>query len=275
MRIWYQSMTEIGRYPAYRESIEAHARQVLSDDVQVDVFGVREGTYGGYAPIELLTYPYPSHVLLDQVLDSAAEAEAAGYDAFVIGSFSEPFLREVRSLAQIPVVAMGESTLLVACSYGHGIGLVTINPPFAYMTRRLVEKHGLSERVAGIAALDPPVTEDNLADAFADADELIARFQDAALPLLEQHADVIVPGEGVLNEFLFTNGVRDVHGASVVDSVAVTLLYAQMQVRLWQDTGLRPGRQWEYRRPNDDILAAVQRFRQASRTPHAATDDER
>lgn len=275
MRIWYQSMTDIGRYPAYRASIEGHARQVLSDDVQVDVFGVREGTYGDYAPIELLTYPYPYHALLDQVLDRVAEAEVAGYDAFVIGSFSEPFLREARSLAQIPVVAMAESSLLVACSYGHAMGLVTINPTFAYMTRRLVEKHGLSERVTGIAALDPPVTEDNLADAFAAPDELIARFEDAALPLLEQHADVIVPGEGVLNEFLFTNGVRDVHGASVLDSVAVTLLYAQMQVRLWQDTGLRPGRRWEYRRPDDAVMAAVQRFRNRSGAPDVAVADER
>ena len=53
------------------------------------------------------------------MIENAIKAEREGYDAFVLGSFSEPFLREIRSAVDIPVASVVESSVLVGCSLGH------------------------------------------------------------------------------------------------------------------------------------------------------------
>ncbi len=39
------------------------------------------------------------------MIDKALQAEREGYDAFIIGSYSEPFLKETRAAVNIPVLS--------------------------------------------------------------------------------------------------------------------------------------------------------------------------
>jgi allantoin racemase len=246
LRLWYQSMTDIARYPQYRDSLETHAGSVLDSATEIDVYGVRPGTYGDLAPVEVLKYPYAYQVVLEQVLGNCIRAESQGYDAIVLGSYSEPFLREARCAVDIPVVSMAESTLLVSCSVSAKAGIVTLGDDIAWMAEQIVEKHHLTGRVAAIRALEPAVTEDQLIAAFADPALMLSAFSTAARLVIADHADVVIPAEGVLNELLFTNDVHDIDGVSVMDCVGVTLLFAEMMTNLRSRTGLKTGRRWEY-----------------------------
>lgn len=246
LRLWYQSMTDIAQYPQYRSSIEAHARKVVDGSTEIEVHGLLRGTYGALAPVEVLKYPYAYQVILEQVLGNCIRAQDQGYDAIVLGSYSEPFLREARCAVDIPVVSMAESTLLVACSVSAKAGLVTLSDDIAWMAERTVEKHRLTDRIATIQVLEPAVTERELIAAFTDPGPTLEAFATAARKVIRDHADVVIPAEGVLNELLFANEVHNIDAASVMDCVGVTLLFAEMMTNLRARTGLKAGRRWEY-----------------------------
>ena len=261
MRIWYQTMTDVAEYPAYRDALNDHAKLVLDGSTTIDVNGVAPGTYGGRPPIDVLKYPYGYHVLLPQVVENVRRAEAQGYDAVALGSYSEPFLREARSAVDIPVASMAESTLLVSCSVAARAALITVTDEIAWMAEHLVDKHHLRARVASVRRVDPPVNESDLVAMFPDPPPFVADFTALARTAIADRADVIIPAEGVLNELLFAAGLREVDGVSVMDGVGVTLLYAELLAKLNARTGLHPGRRWEYPKPPPEILAQLSAFR--------------
>jgi Asp/Glu/hydantoin racemase len=256
-RIWHQSVNELDHYAVYKQALEAHAKEILGDDANVVVHGLPSGSYGGASATAILGNAYAYHRILGQVIENAVAAERQGYDAFVIGSFSEPFLREIRSAVDIPVASLTESGLLVGCSLGRYVALISNAPAVQWMTKVAVDKHGLSSRVLEVAALDPALDEPALATAYANPAPVIASFTAAAERLVARGADVIIPAEGVLAELLVRHGVREIAGAPVMDVFAVSWAYALMEIRLWSSAGLRVGRSWHYRRDDPALVARL------------------
>lgn len=257
VRIWHQSVNELEHLGVYREALEAHAAEVLGSEAEVVVHGMPTGTYGGVSPTALLGNAYAYHRVLGRIVDNAVAAEREGYDAFVIGSFSEPYLREMRAAVDVPVASLTEAGILVGCSLGRYVGLVSNAPAVQWMTRTAVDKHGLGARVLDVVSLDPALDEPALAEAYRDPAPVVANFTAAAERLVARGADVIIPAEGVLAELLCRHGLREVGGASVMDVFGVAWAYALMQARLFRTTGLRVGRAWHHRR---DDPALVQRL---------------
>ena len=257
MRIWHQSMTVLNDYGFYAETIGRHARASVAPDTEVVLHGLRAGTYGGLAPAEVLKHPYPYHVILNQALENCFQAEREGFDAVALASYSEPFLREARSLVDIPVASLAESTLLVGCSMAKYVGLVTITPEVARMTWDVIHKHGLEKRVSGIYTLDPPIDELGLAVAFREPSAFLAAFERTATRAIDEGADLIIPAEGIFAELLWANGIRRIGGVSVMDSLGTLFMYAELLVNLRRRSGLEVGRRWEYSRPAPEVLQRV------------------
>ena len=247
-RIWHQSVNELDHLTAYRDALTAHAAAVLPGDVSVEVRGLATGTYGGESPTAALGNAVSYHRALSQLIDLAIAAEAEGYDAFVIGSFSEPFLRELRTAVDIPVVSMTEAALLTACSLGRWVGLISNAPAVQWMAQSSVDKHHLGARVLAVTSLDPLVDEFGLAAAFAEPGAVVDNFTAVARRLIAGGADVIIPAEGVLARLISQAGLNRIGEAPVLDVFAVAWTQALMLARLWQTTGLRVGREWSYRR---------------------------
>jgi Asp/Glu/hydantoin racemase len=254
LRIWHQSVNELDHLDVYKRSLERHASEVVGDDAEIVVHGLPSGTYGGVPATVALSNAYAYHRLLSPVIERAITAERQGYDAFVIGSFSEPFLREVRSAVDIPVASLVESALLVGCSLGGSIALISNAPAVQWMTKLAVERHKLASRVLEVASIDPAFDEPALAAAYSDPAPVLSAFMTTAERLIADGADVIVPAEGVLAELLVRHGIHRVSGAQVVDVFAVTWAYALMQIRLWSKTPLRVSRSWQYRRDDPAIV---------------------
>ncbi len=248
MRIWHQSSTEIEDLGVYKQALIDHAARVLGDDGAITVHGMKSGRYQGRAPSDALGNAFVHHVVLEPILANAVRAEQEGFDAFVIGSFSEPFLRELRSAVDIPVVSLTESSLLVACSVARYCAPVSNAPTTAWMTRMSVEAHGLGGRVLRVQSIDPPLDEPALARAFEEPGPIIASFERAASLAIADGADAIIPAEGMLAELLYVNGVRSIGMVPVIDVFGTAWAYAAMMVRLRRTTGLQVGRQWHYRR---------------------------
>ncbi|MDH2401805.1 aspartate/glutamate racemase family protein [Bradyrhizobium sp. SSUT18] len=246
MRIWHQSVTELDALPHYAESLKRRFAAVAGPGVEVVLHGVPIGTYGSSSPARALEYPRERNRVANVVLAQVERAELEGFDAVMIASFAEPALREARAALDIPVTSMMESCLLAGCSVAPLIGIVTISPAGARMLAESVDRHRLNARLVDIVSLAPAYDEFDLQRAFDEPKGLRAAFEAAARKAIDAGADVVIPGEGVLNEFVAHLDIRELDGVAVMDATALTLTYTEMLVGAYQRSMLRTGRRWGY-----------------------------
>ena len=112
-----------------------------------------------------------------------------------ITHFQDAGLMEVKSVVDIPVLGLGETTLFHACTLGRKLGLVTINPVFIPWHEEQVIRYGLQQRVVGVRAVNASVKD--FIDAFASEEafeKLYPLWERECRALLDAGADVIVPG---------------------------------------------------------------------------------
>lgn len=259
MRIWHQSMTELHQLGAYQASLERHAREVLDPGGSIAVHGMPAGAYRGRSPTAALANAFAHHRILDPVLDNAVRAEREGFDAFVIGSFSEPFLRELRSAVDMPVVSVSEATMLVACSIGRRAAPISNDPAIAWLAGQSIELHGLAARIQRPRSIEPALDEHQMAAAFSSPAQLLESFFTTARRAIGEGADVIIPAEGVLSEFLWTHGVKAIERVPVMDSFGVAWCHAAMMARLRAKTGLSVSRERHYRRDDPTLVTDLLR----------------
>lgn len=258
MRIWYQSAVEMGRAGAYSDALQAHFERIADPGVEVSLFGAEPGTWGDLQPAQVSGYPYVFHAVVKNIfIDAALRAEAEGYDAFVIGSSTDPGLREARSLVDIPVVSALESSVLVSSTVARKVGLVVPTDEVGHILRTNLEDYLLSGKVASFEVLDAKLTDDQLNALFADPDAFLSDFADTARRSIEKGADAIIPAEGILAEVIASSGMTEIDGARVIDPVGTAIAFVEMQVKLAAHTGLHPGRRWHYAKPPVEVVRVI------------------
>lgn len=231
MRIWHQSFTDLDVFAQYRDTLRDHGRQVMGGDAEVVVHGLRPGTYPpGIAPMEVNSIGGLRMLNEQQVLEAAVAAQDAGYDAMAIGCFFDPALHQARSLVDIPVVSLTESCMLTACSLGRKFAVVSITDFQKMLTEELAAAYGLAGRMAGVVAMSPAVRLFDLERADA-VDSIRERFIASCQEALRLGAEVIIPGDGVLNEFLVRHRLLQVEGAVVLDALGVLFQHAAFLAR--------------------------------------------
>jgi hypothetical protein len=259
MRICYQSMTAFAAMGAYAERLRDHAAQVVLPGTKVHFQGLDPALYGGLVPGDVFPFPYLKHLIQDAALECCVQAAAQGFDAFVIGSFSEPHLRQSRSAVDIPVLSMPETAFFTACSLAEKFALITLSPKYARRVSEVVARHGMGPRLAGIFSLGADLGEREASGALDDPAAMLAAFDAAARQAIAAGADMLLPAEGILNEVVFANRVTCIEGAAVMDCVGVTLLHAEMLVRAKRALGLGYGRAWSYPLATPAMQAALRR----------------
>src|SRR5262245_6554016 len=109
-RVWYQSFVHPTEQAPYIARLQAFLDNAAGANVRFEVHGLD--------PPDRHFHPLTEFRCAAQVIRSAIEAERAGYDAYVIGHFQEPGLLEVRSVLDVPVIGLGEASLLAGLSMG-------------------------------------------------------------------------------------------------------------------------------------------------------------
>jgi allantoin racemase len=188
------------------------------------------------------------------VICNAVRAEREGYDAFVIGHFQDAGLYEVRSVVDIPVVALGEASMLYACQLGQRIGIVTINTRFIPWFHHQIGKYGLERRVTGVHAMTFEPGQILAAyESDERATEVRERFAEQARPLVKTGVDVLIPGGGI--PMLLFSRIRDhaVDGAPVINGIPIAVKMAEVAVKLRRLSGLRVSRVSDYVMPPAEV----------------------
>ena len=146
--------------PNYFPFLRSYIDQVKSPDTEVELRGTRVGRIDSFRFFETLDWI--------SILDSVIEAEQEGYDAVAIGNILDPALREARSMVDIPVLGLGETSMLTSCMMGSTFSLVGVNPYFGGRFEENVAKYGLRDRLASIECMG--LTPHELDACFSDPD---------------------------------------------------------------------------------------------------------
>ena len=123
------------------------------------------------------------------LIDGIRAAEAEGFDAAVIGCFSDPALDAAREAVAIPVVGPGAAAVHLALQLGDRIGIVSPGRGAPGRTRAFLRAMGQERHLASVRGMGASVTD--LARGSGDPLEPIAR---AACACVEDGADVLVLG---------------------------------------------------------------------------------
>jgi Asp/Glu/hydantoin racemase len=234
-RIWAQGATDQIGHRAYLARLLPHMQACLGPDFELDFHTI--------TPSVTTVHALSEFRFSRQVIRGAIQAEQDGCDVFFMNHFQDVGLYEARASANIPVLGLGETTLLHACTLGRKLGLLAINPAFIPTHADQVNRYGLQQRVAGIRAIQAHIP-DYMA-AFESPEKKAALwevFQREARRLLDAGADVIVPTGGIPMMLFGTERGANIDGAPIVNGVTVVVKAAEMAVRLRQLDGLEISR---------------------------------
>jgi Hydantoin racemase len=243
-RIWFQGATDKVHMAPYIAKVEAHLKSILEPEF--------EATFHTTTPPATTTHAITEFRIARNLIRNAVEAEKQGYAAMAITHFQDAGLAEVKSVVDIPVLGLGETTLFHACTLGRKLGLVTINPVFIPWHEDQVIRYGLQQRVVGVRAVDAGVKD--FIEAFADQrayDSLYPKWERECRILLDAGADVIVPAGG-LPMMLF--GGAEMDGAPVVNGVTLIAKSAELAIKLRRLGMAKVSRRSNYVKPPDKAL---------------------
>jgi allantoin racemase len=225
MRIYYQSFLDREQQPSYFDRLEAFLESVVDPGTEIEI--------GGVSPPD--AFPCRLSELRGslQVVDKIIDAAERGFDAAVIGHFQDAGLYEARTAVDIPVLGLGEGSLLSAGQLGRGIGLVTISDVYLSWHREQADVYGIADRLTGVAALQTSFAD--LMAAFDD-DAVWERVRDefiaCARPLVGAGAEVILSAGGLFCTLSAREPELTVDGAVVPNSVAWVTKLAEVAVKL-------------------------------------------
>jgi len=248
-RIWFQGATDRNLMAPYITKVEAHLRAIL--DPEFDF------TFNSTTPPATTTHALTEYRMGAAFVRGAVEAERQGYAAMAINHFQDAALAEVKSVAEIPVLGLGETTLHHACTLGRKLGLVTINPTFIPWHEDQVIRYGLQQRVVGVRSMTANVSD--YIDAFArkDAfDKLYPQWERECRMLLDAGADVIVPAGGLPMMLYGSESGANIDGAPIVNGITLLAKSAEMAIKLRGLAGMaKVSRRSNYAKPPEKSLA--------------------
>jgi Asp/Glu/hydantoin racemase len=224
-RIWAQGATDQVGHRNYLAQLLPHMKASTDPDFEVE--------FKTMTPSVTTVHALSEFRFSREVIRGAIQAERENYDVFFMNHFQDVGLYEARAAVKMPVLGLGEATLLHACMMGRKLGLIAINPAFIPAHNEQIYRYGLQQRVAGLRAMEANISD--YMEAFsspAKRSELNAVFEREARRLIDCGADVIVPTGGIPMMLFSAEPGANVDGAPIVNGVTVVIKAAEMAVKL-------------------------------------------
>jgi len=176
-----------------------------------------------------------------QFLNNMLRAEREGYDAVVIGCTLDLAMEEGRSMLDIPVVGISETSFHMAMMLGHLFAVVTSSTAFFNLFKEQTERYGVSNKYLPGPYICP-ASEEEIAISLKDPQPLVKKFEIAAEKAVADGASVIIPNPAFYAALAYRAGLTKVKDAVVLDTVSVAVKTAEMLVDL-KKVGVEPSRQ--------------------------------
>jgi allantoin racemase len=233
IRIWHQSLTDLSLLGAYEKGLTEHSSHAAPPDVHVDIHGVRPGTYETRYPGKRIQQVYLQSLHKEQFVSAAITAEDTGYDGMIIATIPDLGLEECRSLVDIPVVGFGEASFKIATMLGAVAGVVSFDiRHLEPQLRRNAARYGLPSLLGPMNSAE--VSFDDVVDELGSDEpgKVIEAVTAAARRLIDQGAEVIIPGPGPMNLLVARHGLTRIDDVPVIDSLRASIELCGMLARM-------------------------------------------
>jgi allantoin racemase len=158
-----------------------------------------------------------------------------GFDGIAGACYFDSGIKTASNLLPIPVVGAAESAMHLAGMIGHKFAVITSEPAWVME----METHLAHLGFTGQAISHRPVRSLRLAmaDLFAgmmkgEPRPLIEDFSTVAKGCIEDGADTLIVGCGLVSPVLTVHAVREISGAPIIDPMIASLKTAEMMVKL-------------------------------------------
>jgi allantoin racemase len=262
MRIWEQGLVATYSLPGYKELILEHYAAFKRPDTVIEVHGVRDVANEASARIagKAVQFAYLQRFHDTAVIENVRRAEREGFDAVIIGAMQDPGLAVARTVVDIPVLGYGEVSLLVGCMHGSRSGFIAINPDMGPCLDQMIRDYGMQSRTAPIEYMECGYQD--LHDAVNGRPQrFLAAFKAAAQRTMKQHGvDVILPGQTIITELLWREGIKELDRALVLDPRLPLLRMAEMLVDMRKAGFGISRRGFNWAKPPADVEKALRDF---------------
>jgi allantoin racemase len=229
MKLWYQSLTRPTAWPAYNEALRAALDAAKDAGTIIEVHGIEKR--GGVGD----QYRYLEFIEAQEVLENVERASREGFDAFLVGNFADPGLREARELTDMPVLGLCETSVHLANMMAGSFALVTGNQKAAPKILENITRYGLREKLFCVRRMSVDRLVD-LNEAFvnpAAGKALVDEFLAAASANVEEGAELVIPAVGVMMVLLARNGIHEVSpGIPILNGVTALVKMAEAAVKM-------------------------------------------
>ena len=247
-RILWQGFTDPVANKPYVDRLTAYLNEVADPGFEFE--------FRGISPPDYYVHRLTEWRCAFQALAQAIEAERDGVDAILLGHFQDAGLWELRSAVAIPVVGLGESSMLHALTLGYRFGLVTIDPNFVEWHEEQVRRYSLERRCAGVRGMTTSV--DLFMQAFAGEGQAVSevrgQFETLGRQLVAAGAEVLLPAGGLPALLLGTEAGYEIDGAAVLNVNAVAAKHAELAVKMRAIGGTAPSRAGTFRSAPPEAL---------------------
>ena len=233
-------------------------KKVVDPDTSVSLAHVaKSGALIQYSYFEMLNDTY--------ILDGIIKAGEKDFDAAVIGCCADPGLHQARSVMDIPVMASGESAMIVGQLIGRRFAMVTVGQEFVPIMEGNLRLLGLERRaIANRPIRSFEMKMEDLIDCFkGKPDRIIDQFEAVARECIKDGADVILAGCGYLGPALSLVDYSEIPGTGVpvVDGSAAALKLAEAMAGLKKSCSLKKStsRSSIYASPPAKVLTSIRK----------------
>jgi allantoin racemase len=237
MRIWCQLPVKLPRsdpqFSRYYELLERHYNLVKREDTEI---AIRDVPTGYWEP-EWQKYTGLRFFNDVEVLKSVLAAEKEGFDGASIACFLDPALREARQLLKIPVTGLAESSMHLACMMGAKFAIITSDMHYIPVMEEQITRYGMEPKAIKrnpVRALTLPkeeiskIQDDIFKGVSSKQASLVENFKKIASGCIEDGAEVLIMGCGLLSPVLMQAGLVEVNGAAMVEPMQASLKLTEM-----------------------------------------------
>jgi allantoin racemase len=175
-----------------------------------------------------------------EILKTMVAAEAEGFDAIASACYFDSAVKAASNLLTIPVVGPAEATMNLATMMGNRFAVITSDEVFVEEKTHHLMQLGFGPK----AILNKPVRTmtlpfDELIHHIMtrNFDPLVENFTKIAQGCLEDGADVIIAGCGIISPIMSLAKLTEIDGAPVIDPMIISLKMAELLAK-FQKLGL-------------------------------------
>ena len=168
-----------------------------------------------------ITSYYAEAMCASSVLAEIMKSDDEHIDGFVLGAYVDPFLFAAREIVSVPVVGIGEASMLMACMLGYKFSIITVSERLIQPIQAVVRKYGLSERCASIRATTFPIS-----DIEEDREKFcLAVINEGRKAIEEDRAEVLLLGGSIMSGL--DPEIEKVLHAPVIDGAAAAVKFLE------------------------------------------------